>query len=125
MLVLLPWLGLYGAALSTGTAQMMKNFIIWWHVRHSARWLNRSGVLGSALVIWGAVIGIGYAIKIFLPAPVLVHLAIGVVLVGLGALVYVRSPGLSPSDRDLLANLLHGKEAKLLHLTGILPRPAP
>jgi O-antigen/teichoic acid export membrane protein len=125
MLVLLPWLGLYGAALSTGTAQMMKNFIIWWHVRRTARWLHKSGVIGAAITIWGTVIGIGYAIKIFLPAPVLVHLAVGAVLVGLGALVYVRSPGLSTSDRELLANLLHGKEAKFLHLTGILPRPAP
>ena len=67
MLVLLPILCLFGAAIATGTAAMMKNCFIWWHVRSIARWTNFRAVVGVTVLIWGSTIGACYAFKAFLP----------------------------------------------------------
>jgi O-antigen/teichoic acid export membrane protein len=123
MLVLLPVLGLYGAAIATGTATMMKNCFIWWHVRGTARWTNFPAVLGFGSLIWGSAIGACYAIKWLLPAPPIVQMSIGVMLCALSWSLYIRSPAVAESDRMLLARVLHGKESEVLRWLGII-RPA-
>jgi O-antigen/teichoic acid export membrane protein len=118
---LLPVIGVYGAAIAHGTAQLLKNLFIWWHVRRTARWTNFGGVVAGSLLIWGFVLGAGYGLKVALALPAIVHMAIGIVLCAAGWLIYVRSPVLSSADRDILANILRGREARLLRLLGVFP----
>jgi hypothetical protein len=49
-------------------------------------------------------------------------MAFGVVACGVGALAYLRSSGISQSDREILANLMHGREARLLRWLGLAPQ---
>jgi O-antigen/teichoic acid export membrane protein len=123
MLVLLPIMGLYGAAIATGTASMMKNIFILWHVRDMVHWTNYRAAIGWSLLIWGTTIAVCSAVKMVVPAPPLVHMLIGLVLCSAGAALYVRSPGIGPSDRELLSQLLHGRESRLLRSLGVIPGP--
>jgi hypothetical protein len=40
----------------------------------------------------------------------------------MGALAFLRSSGISQSDREILANLMHGREAGLLRWLGLAPQ---
>lgn len=123
MLILIPAFGLYGAALATGSFNALRNFWIWWRLRRQVRWLNVWGVIVTAVLLWGGVIAGCAALRFLLPRlPVIVHLAIGLLLCGLGLLLFLRSPAISQSDREILANVLHGREARVLRLLGLLPR---
>jgi O-antigen/teichoic acid export membrane protein len=121
MLVLLPVYGLYGAAISTGTATLLKNLFIWWHVRDTARWTNIRSVVGIVVLLWGTLIGACYAIKAVLPAPPIVQMLIGAVLCVGATLIHIRSPAIADSDRDLLGQLLHGRESAMLRKLGLAP----
>ncbi len=103
ILVLVPLAGVYGAAIATGSAQVMKTLYLWWHVRDTARWTNFRAVLTMSGLIWGSCIAVCIGLKSVLPAPSLVYLIIGAVLCGLGAFLFARSPALSASDRQILA----------------------
>ena len=123
MLVLVPALGLYGAALSTGSFHALRNFWIWWQLRRQVQWRNIKGVLAMGLLVWGSVIIVCSLLRMFLPQlPAIAQMALGGVICGLGALAFLRSPGISQSDREMLANLMHGREARLLRWLGLAPR---
>lgn len=123
MLVLVHFFGLYGAALSTGTFHAMRNFWIWWRLRDRVRWLNVSGVLSAALLIWGSVIAACLVSQRLLPQlPPLARLAIGMILCGIGMLAYLRSPGISTTDRGILATIMQGREARALQWLGLVRR---
>jgi len=122
MLVLLPWIGLPGAAISTGTFHLIRNLYVWWHVRALARWSNwrRAALIGVSL--WAAVMLACLLLKATLTAPGPVLLAAGAVLCVIGLLAHARSAAVSPSDRRLLSGLLHGRESRLLQLIGLSNR---
>jgi len=123
MLVLIPALGLYGAALSTGTFHAFRNFWIWWQMRREVQWRNFKGVLTMGLLVWGSVVAVCSLLRMFLPPlPAIVQMAIGGVICGMGALAFLRSSGISQSDREILANLMHGREARLLRWLGLAPQ---
>ena len=122
ILALVPIAGVYGAAIATGSAQIMKALYLWWHVRDIARWANFRAALTMTALIWGSCIAVCIAMKSVLAAPPLAHLIIGALVCGLAALLYARSPALSASDRQLLAAILHGREARLLEWLGIFRR---
>jgi hypothetical protein len=123
MLVLIPALGLYGAALSSGTFHALRNFWIWWQMRRQVQWRNIKGVLTMGVVIWGSVVAVCSLMRMFLPRlPAIVQLTIGVMACGVGALAYIRSSGISQSDREILATLMHGREARLLRWLGLAPQ---
>ncbi len=124
ILVLVPIAGVYGAAIATGSAQAMKTLYLWWHVRDMARWTNFRVVLKMTLLIWGSCIAVCVALKDMLPTPPVVHLLVGAILCGVAAVLFARGPALSPSDRQILASVLHGREARVLEWLGIL-RKAP
>ena len=73
----------------------------------------------SALV-WGVAVALCWLLKLTLHVPPIVHLAIGLAVCGPAALIYLRTPALSQSDRAILANVLRGREARLLKLLGIV-----
>jgi O-antigen/teichoic acid export membrane protein len=121
ILVLVPIIGVIGAAIAHGTAQLLKNLFIWWHVRKTARWTNFGAVVVASLVIWGCVLGAGYMLKVTLEVPAVLQMALGIVLCAAAWLVYLRSPVLSGSDREILSNVLRGREARLLQWLGVFP----
>jgi O-antigen/teichoic acid export membrane protein len=122
MLTLIPVLGLYGAAIATGTLHLFRNGFVWWFVRDQARWHNAAAVLGSGTLIWGTAIAVCFGLKRLTGLPAEAQLACGLLVCGLATLIYVRSPAISVSDREILGRVLHGREAGILRWAGILRR---
>jgi len=123
MMVLVPMLGLLGAAIATGTFHLFRNLFVWWRVRGLARWLNfQSAVVWNAL-LWGGVSALCLFLRKTLPLPSLAHMVLGAALCGVAVLLHVRTPALCASDRQLLGQLFHGREARLLRRLGVV-RPA-
>jgi O-antigen/teichoic acid export membrane protein len=122
MLVLIPALGLYGAALSSGSFHALRNFWIWWQLRRQVQWRNTKGVLVMGLLVWGSAVAICSVLRMALPQlPPIVQMLIGGAVCGLGALAFLRSAGISQSDREILSNLMHGREARVLRWLGLAP----
>ena len=119
-LILIPFAGIYGAAIATGTAQLLKNLFVWWHVRHMARWLNFGAVLAMTLLVWGCAGVLCGIEKRLLPVLPVGHLLIGACICAVAGFAYVRSPALSAGDREILGGVLHGREARLLRRLGVL-----
>jgi O-antigen/teichoic acid export membrane protein len=122
MLLLVPVAGLLGAAVATGTFHLLRNGFVWWKVRRDARWLNCASVAICSVVIWGGAAVLCLVMKRVLIAPPLVAMAAGLAICSVATLAYVRSPALSNSDRELLRQLFHGREARLLEKLGVLRR---
>ncbi|HEX4052486.1 MAG TPA: lipopolysaccharide biosynthesis protein [Steroidobacteraceae bacterium] len=122
MLLLVPAFGLYGAALATGSFNALRNLWVWWRLRAHVRWLNVWGVTKASLIIWGPLIAVCGALRSLLPhVPPAAHLAIGVCVCALGVLAFLRSAGISESDRQILASVMHGREGRALHWLGLMP----
>jgi O-antigen/teichoic acid export membrane protein len=120
LFVLVPLWGLYGAALAIGSSQVFKNTFIWWYMRRRAVWLNAGVAIASSAALWGCAVLLCFGIKAVLPAPAIVHLALGTVVIGCFALVHIRGPILCASDRDILLRLFPGREMRMLRLLGLL-----
>lgn len=120
LLLLIPYMGLYGAALAIGSSQILKNGFVWWNVRRRAVWLNAAAsALGSA-ALWGATAAACYGIKTVVHAPALVQLIMGAPLIGIVALLHIRGPIFCASDRELLVRLFQGREVRVLRALGLL-----
>jgi O-antigen/teichoic acid export membrane protein len=119
MVVLIPIAGIYGAMLARGSAEAFKNAFVWWCMRHRAKWTNARAVLVTALLLWGSIVAVCYAVKHWVHAPAIVHLAFGIVACAAGLLVYLRSPALARSDREILRSVFHGGEGRLLRILGL------
>jgi len=124
MLVFAPLWGIYGAALSTGSADVLKNLFIWWMVRDRARWTHALRAAVTTLVIWGVFVAACFALKQALHVPAIVQLLGGGVLCVAATYVHLRSPALSASDREILASLLRGRQARVLRWLGLPSSPA-
>lgn len=124
LLALLPVAGIYGAAVATGSAAFFKNLFIWWHVRKLARWLNAFRVVGFASMVWGGAVLACLMARAAFPAPDWCHLFAGAAIVSVATLIYIRTPAIASSDRELLQSLFHGRELRLLGLVGLCPRPS-
>jgi O-antigen/teichoic acid export membrane protein len=120
LLTLLPVAGLYGAAFASGSAQTLKNFFIWWHVRRRAIWINARAALVSGTLLWGAAVAVCCLLKALVHVPALVQLIMGTAIFAATTLIYLRTPAISPSDRALLASVLGGKTAGLLRRFGLM-----
>jgi len=124
LLALLPILGVYGAAIASGSAQLFKNALIWWHVRDTARWENWLAAVASSFVLWGTVVLICWVTKNALDRHLLLSLCIGAFVVGAGTLLHVRGPAIADSDRTILSGVFKGREGAILRALG-LARAAP
>lgn len=121
MAMLVPLLGVYGAVIASGTAQLMKNIFIWWHVRQRAVWINARIALASAIFVWGAAVMLCLGIKQWLPVSAPIQLAIGVIVFAAAGWIYLRSPALTASDRAILTALMGDRQARILRYMGVLP----
>jgi O-antigen/teichoic acid export membrane protein len=122
MLALIPVMGLYGAAIATGTLHLFRNLWVWWKMRHTARWLNFGAAVRFGFAIWGAAALVCFLLKILLPLPAIAQVALGLLVCTGGVLLFLRSGAISQSDREIMANLMHGRESRLLHRLGLAPR---
>jgi O-antigen/teichoic acid export membrane protein len=122
MFALIPVMGLYGAAIATGTLHLLRTLWVWWKMRHTARWLNFGAAVRHGFAIWGAAALLCYLVKEVLPMPAIAQLAVGMLVCAAGVLAFLRSGAISQSDREILANLMHGRESRLLHVFGLAPR---
>jgi O-antigen/teichoic acid export membrane protein len=123
MLLLIPYLGLYGAAIASGSAQALKNVFVWWHVRSRAVWLNARVSMTLSVAMWGSAVGICYSLKVLLPGPSVLQLIMGVAVFACIALIGVRSPVLCDSDRELMQRLFQGRESRLFKILGLVGAP--
>lgn len=123
MLLLIPRMGLYGAALASGSAQLLKNAFVWWHVRRRAVWINALPSVLSSVLLWGATVAVCDMIKHWVPMPPLLQLIAGIVIFAGASLLFVRGPVLCRSDRDLILRLFPGREMRLLRAIGLLNPP--
>jgi peptidoglycan biosynthesis protein MviN/MurJ (putative lipid II flippase) len=121
MFLLVPFLGIYGAAIAAGTAQTMKNLFVWWYVRKRAIWTNARAAVSSSVGIWGVVVALCYGLKAVMPVPALFQVVLGVVIFVAAGLIYVRSPALSTSDREILRTVTPGKATRIMQRVGFLP----
>jgi O-antigen/teichoic acid export membrane protein len=119
LFVLVPWAGIYGATLASGSAQTFKNLFIWWHVRHRARWLHGTLAFANGLAIWGGALAACYLMK-RLQLPPLADLVLGALICSVAALIQFRSHTVSSTDRALLGSILKGKESRILELLGLI-----
>jgi hypothetical protein len=110
----------YGAALATGTCEILKNLFIWWPVRHTARWTNFWAAMGSTVLCWGVFYALCSTLKSQLTIAPLAHLLLGAALCLVAAAVYIRTPVLCSSDRAILGSVLQGKERRWLKLAGLI-----
>jgi len=122
MLTLIPMIGLYGAAIATGTLHLFRNLWVWWHVRDTARWTNASAALRAGTMIWGGAIVLCWCMKVGVQAPAAVQLCFGALICAIALLLYIRSAAVSASDRSILAGVLHGRESAILSLLGLSSR---
>ena len=120
MLLLIPYLGLYGAAISSGSAQALKNLYVWWHVRQHAVWINARTALTLSIAIWGGAVGICFILKRFVPGPAVMQLILGLAVFACVILICIRSPVLCRTDRELIVRLFQGRETRVLRLLGFL-----
>jgi O-antigen/teichoic acid export membrane protein len=125
MFALVPVFGLFGAAIATGTMHLLRNLWVWKRVGPTANWMNFGAAWVQGLAIWGVVTVLCFAVKQAPGLPDILQLAIGAVMCGCGVLVFLRSGAIAASDRELLANLMHGRESILLNWLGLAPRTVP
>lgn len=122
LLVLIPYLGIYGAALAIGSSQIMKNLFVWWFVRQRAVWINAAASLTFSIFVWTCAAALCWSAK-SLHVPAIMQLVFGTIVFLAAALVFARGPILCQSDRDLLVRLFEGKEARVLRVLGLLDHP--
>jgi O-antigen/teichoic acid export membrane protein len=120
LFVLVPSMGLYGAALAIGSSAVLKNSFVWWHMRRLAVWGNAGTSIAASVALWGSVVAVCYAIKALVAVPPLVQLLFGIVVFACAAMIHVRGPMLCASDRELLLRLFQGREMRLLRVLGLL-----
>jgi O-antigen/teichoic acid export membrane protein len=120
LLALVPLLGVYGAAIASGTAQAMKNLFVWWHVRKRAVWQHGVKVLVGSAIIWTTCIVTCRWIAGQCPESPVLTMTAGCVLIGAAALLSTRGPGLTTENRALMSEILRGREAKWLRIAGII-----
>lgn len=123
MLLLIPPLGLYGAAIAGGSAQAFKNLFVWWHVRQRAVWINAGTSIAWSIVMWGGAVGICFIVKRFVSVPSALQLVMGIIVFACVMLICIRSAVLCRSDRELFFRLFQGRETRVLRLLGFLTTP--
>jgi O-antigen/teichoic acid export membrane protein len=120
LLVMLPLLGVAGAAIASGSTQILRDAFIWWRVRGTARWLNARAALAYGLLVWTTAIFACITLKKAIHIPDVAHLIVGATVIAGAWLIYVRTPAIAECDRLLLASVMRGKERRILRLIGLI-----
>ena len=117
-LLLIPVIGVLGAAIASGTAILMKNLFIWWFVRKLARWRSAFTFITRAALIWGTFVALVVLQQRWLGGGSLLELASGL-LVWCGFFLLQVRAAMGPEERQIVAGLFSGRELKLLRLFGV------
>jgi len=122
LLIMLPVWGVAGAAIASGSTQLLRDAFVWWRVRAVARWLNAGPALFWGVLIWGAATFACLSLKRLFTLPDIADLVIGAAVIAVAWLLFVRSPAISEADRTLLQSVMRGKETRILRMIGLLNR---
>ena len=76
-------------------------------------------------MIWGGAALLCFMLKALVPVPAVGQIALAVPVGGVAMLLFLRSGAIAQSDREILANLMHGRESALLRRLGLAPGVAP
>jgi O-antigen/teichoic acid export membrane protein len=120
LLVLVPAAGVYGAALATGSAQIMKSGFIWWYVRETARWTNFGAAFVTGLGLWTVAVLACIGLSSVTSWPPIMDIAAGLLIIAAGALLHLRGPAVGPTDRRILTSVFRGREAAWLRRLGVV-----
>jgi O-antigen/teichoic acid export membrane protein len=121
MFTLIPIFGIFGAAFSTGSFHLLRNAFLWWMLRRRVHWMNAGSTVLTSALIWGTVAALCLALK-SLALSSLIDLVVGAVICSLGVVIHLRSGAVLEADREILANVMHGREARLIRWFGLQPR---
>jgi O-antigen/teichoic acid export membrane protein len=116
--ILIPFVGVVGAVVASGTAILAKNLFIWWFVRDLARWTNAWRFVTSATVIWILFAIVATQERVWLADYPALALAVGLALWAVFLLVQIRG-ALAPEHRTIVGDLFSGPERRVLRWLGI------
>ena len=85
-----------------------------------AHWINFRAAVGVGALIWSIAAVACVALKTWHGASAASNLITGALVCAMASLVFIRSPAIADSDREILGGVLHGRESKILKLIGIL-----
>jgi O-antigen/teichoic acid export membrane protein len=119
LFALVPSYGVYGAAVATGSAEMLRQAFQWWFVRHDASFRNMGKFFGLTITGWL----IFYALLAW--AQNYIGSAIGRLIIStiFGAiwwLVYIRLPLFNYKERSAISRAAGPRSRNVLKLIGIL-----
>lgn len=120
LLVLVPLAGVYGAAIATGSAQIMKSSFIWWYVRQTARWMNYGAAIAAGLGLWTLVVLACIGLSAVTSWPPILDIVAGLLIIAAGGLLHLRGPAVGATDRKILESVFRGREAAILRRLGMI-----
>ncbi|PIE74436.1 MAG: hypothetical protein CSA18_05095 [Deltaproteobacteria bacterium] len=120
-IALIPFLGIWGAVLATGTALLGKNLYIWFHVRDAAPFSGMSEFFIKMFVYWSFVAYLWLFARQFIGGDTL-RLGFGIIYIAMGCYFQLRTISFSQWEWDLLHSLSAGnkKVGILLKWSGLL-----
>lgn len=113
LLWLVPRIGVLGAAIATGTALIMKELFIWWHVRDLASLRGMARFFSMSLAYWLAFAAVSFFVRKISVAP-LAEFCIGTLLFAAFGLIYLRIPLLSVREKQFIRNVAPDKMRPVL-----------
>ena len=117
ILVLVPKLGLLGAAIATGTAILFKNLFIWYSVRSMASFFGTFRFFVQQSVLWAACWLILHLVDTQ-TQPIL-SFAIAIPTVAVTTIASLRLADFSTSDREIIGRLGGSRLGLLFRIAGI------
>jgi len=113
-IVLISYIGIWGAVLATGSATFGKNLFIWFFIRKEASFKGMLPFVTISVLFWLGIYLVGYSIRVILP-PGLLSLSAGGVLFIVAFAIQFRVINLNAAEKNILNSLSqHSKKLKVL-----------
>jgi O-antigen/teichoic acid export membrane protein len=119
LLALVPSYGVYGAAVATGSAEILRQAFQWWFVRHDASFRNMGKFFGLTITGWL----IFYALLAWAQnyiGSAIWRLVLSTIFGAIWWLVYIRLPLFNHEERSAISRAAGPRSRNLLKLIGIL-----
>jgi O-antigen/teichoic acid export membrane protein len=119
LLALVPSYGVYGAAVATGSAEMLRQAFQWWFVRHDASFRNMGKFFGLTITGWL----IFYALLAWAQnyiGSAIWRLILSTIFGAIWWLGYIRLPLFNLEERSAISRAAGPRSRKVLELIGIL-----
>ncbi len=118
VIVLIPIMGVYGAIVATGTAQLFKSLFVWYFVREVASFRGTGIFFLTQILMW--TICLVLARTLIGEFSDLAGLAIAAVLVGLFALAGLRLARFNNQESEFVRKVIGDRRALILERLGVI-----